>query len=86
MTVMSDDSEFKCSRVRHRNDRLARWAGRHLGFSGRWLDAYVEVVATADYDSPGHDDVVRKIAGDFAAGGVALGAEAIRRQIARLDG
>jgi len=83
---MSEDFEFKCARVKLRNERLARWAGRHMGFSGPWLDAYVEEVVTADYDSPGHDDVVRKIAGDFAANGIGLDAEAIRRRIARLDG
>jgi hypothetical protein len=57
-----------------------------MGFSGPWLDAYVEEVVTADYDSPGHDDVVRKIAGDFAASGIALDAAAIRRRIAQFDG
>jgi len=82
---MSEDFEFKCARIRHRNERLARWAGRHLGFSGPWLEAYVEEVVTADYDSPGHDDVVRKIAGDFASSGIALDADAIRRRIARFN-
>ncbi|MBL8833621.1 MAG: DUF1476 family protein [Rhodospirillales bacterium] len=83
---MSDDFEFRCARIKQRNERLARWAGRQMGFSGPWLDAYVEEVVTADYDSPGHDDVVRKIAGDFLSHGVALGAEDIRRRIGQLDG
>ena len=83
---MPPADEFACPDIRARNERMARWAGRLMGFSGAWLDAYVEEVVTADYDSPGHDDVVRKIAGDFAASGIALDAVAIRRRIAQLDG
>ena len=81
---MPNADEFACPDIRARNERMARWAGRLMGFSGPWLDAYVEEVATADYDSPGHDDFVAKIAGDFRAHGVAFGPEEIRRRLVRV--
>jgi hypothetical protein len=83
---MTDDREFHCADVGERNRRLAQWAGKHMGFSGAWLDAYEQEVAAADYEAPGSEDVVRKIAADFANHGVALDATAIRAQIARLGG
>ncbi len=83
---MTDDREFQCADVRERNRRLARWAGRHMGFSGAWLDAYEQEVAAADYEAPGSEDVVRKIASDFAIHGVTLDADTIRAQIRRLGG
>jgi hypothetical protein len=80
---MSGPDEFSCLNVRARNERLALWAGRLMGFSGPWLVAYVEEVATADYEQPGHEDLVRKIAGDFRVHGVSIGPEAIRERLAR---
>jgi hypothetical protein len=84
--TMTDDQEFQCADVRERNRRLAQWAGRHMGFSGAWLDAYEQEVAAADYEAPGSEDVVRKIASDFAIHGVTLDADTIRAQIRRLGG
>ena len=83
---MTDDREFQCADVRERNRRLAQWAGRQMGFSGAWLDAYEQEVAAADYEAPGSEDVVRKIASDFANHGVTLDADTIRAQIRRLGG
>jgi hypothetical protein len=84
--VMVDSGEFTCARVAMRNQRLALWAGRQLGYSEPWLAAYVQEVVTADYALPGSEDVVAKIAADFAEHGVALDAAAIRLQIRRLGG
>jgi hypothetical protein len=83
---MADNREFHCADVHERNRRLAQWAGRQMGFTGAWLDAYEQEVAAADYEAPGSEDVVRKIAADFANHGVTLDAGAIRAQIRRLGG
>lgn len=83
---MADDREFHCADVGERNRRLANWAGKRMGFTGAWLDAYEQEVAAADYESPGCEDVVRKIAADFANHDVAIDADAIRAQIRRLGG
>jgi len=83
---MIDDREFTCARVQLRNQRLALWAGRQLGFADAWLTAYVQEIATADYALPGSEDVVAKIAADFAEHNVAIDAPAIRQQIRRLGG
>lgn len=86
MLVMVDSGEFTCARIQQRNQRLALWAGRQLGFADPWLTAYVQEVVTADYALPGSEDVVAKIAADFAEHGVAIDASAIRLQIRRLGG
>ncbi len=83
---MADDREFRCADIRERNRRLARWAGRHMGFSGAWMDAYEQEVAAADYEAPGSEDVVRKIAADFASHDIAIDATEIRAQIRRFGG
>ncbi|MBC8793271.1 MAG: DUF1476 domain-containing protein [Tagaea sp. CACIAM 22H2] len=83
---MVDDREFRCADIRERNRRLARWAGRRMGFSGAWMAAYEQEVATADYEAPGCEDVVRKIAADFAHHDIAIDAAEIRAQIRRLGG
>jgi hypothetical protein len=84
-TMVASD-EFTCPRNHARNRRLALWAGRQLGFTDPWLTAYVQEVVTADYALPGSEDVVAKIAADFAEHGVAIDAPAIRLQIRRLGG
>ncbi|MCA3263126.1 MAG: DUF1476 family protein [Telmatospirillum sp.] len=83
---MVDLREFTCPRAQARNRRLALWAGRQLGFVEPWLEAYVQEVITADYALPGTEDVVAKIAADFADHGVAIEATAIRQQIRHLGG
>jgi hypothetical protein len=84
--AMVDLHEFTCPRAQARNRRLALWAGRQLGFVEPWLEAYVQEVITADYALPGTEDVVAKIAADFADHGVAIEASAIRLQIRHLGG
>lgn len=83
---MIDDREFRCADIRERNRRLARWAGQHMGFSGAWMDAYEQEIVTADYEAPGCEDVVRKIAADFANHDIAIDAAEIRAQIRRFGG
>ena len=83
---MDNLREFTCPRAQARNRRLALWAGRRLGYAEPWLEAYVQEVITADYALPGTEDVVAKIAADFADHGIAIEAAAIRQQIRHLGG
>jgi len=76
------DQETKFRIVARRNKLLGQWAGALLGKSD--IDAYAKEVVTADFDEPGEEDVVRKVAADFAAGGISHSAETIRDKMMEL--
>ena len=55
--------KFKIAAIR--NKSLGKWAAEKQGLDASKLDAYVDEVITADFDEPGHEDVIRKILNDF---------------------
>jgi hypothetical protein len=69
--------------VSRRNFYLGLWAGRQLDLPEEALRAYAETVVEADHEEPGHDDVIRKIARDFAERGQAMTRAEILRQLIR---
>ena len=76
------DQEFQFKATARRNKLLGLWAAEKLGLSGGDADAYAKEVVVADFEEPGDEDVVRKVAGDLEGRGV--GAEAVRREMERL--
>ncbi|HUN47951.1 MAG TPA: ATPase inhibitor subunit zeta [Stellaceae bacterium] len=77
-----DDAIEECV-ISRRNFYLGLWAGRQLDLPEAALGAYAQTVVEADHEEPGHDDVIRKIAGDFAAHDVAMTRAEILRQLIR---
>lgn len=75
------DEEMKFKAVARRNKLLGLWAAELLGKSGEDADAYAVEVVKSDFEEAGHDDVVRKVAGDL--GDKASEAE-IRKQMDEL--
>jgi hypothetical protein len=69
--------------VSRRNFYLGLWAGRQLGIAEERLREYAHGVVVADYEEPGYEDVIRKLARDFAANGQALTRDEVERQIYR---
>ena len=59
------DQELNFKAEARCNKLLALWAAEKLGKSGGDVDAYVTEVIKADFEEPGHEDVVRKVAGDL---------------------
>ncbi|MDJ1016841.1 MAG: DUF1476 domain-containing protein [Paracoccaceae bacterium] len=59
------DEEMKFKAVARRNKLLGLWAAELLGKSGEDADAYAVEVVKSDFEEAGHDDVVRKVAGDL---------------------
>lgn len=57
--AMNFKAEARCNKL------LALWAGARLAKTGADLDTYVAEVIKADFDEPGHEDVIRKVAGDL---------------------
>ena len=72
------DAEMQFRAQARANKLLGLWAANLLGKSGDDADAYARDVVTADLEEAGHEDVVRKVAGDL---GAISSPEAIRAQM-----
>ena len=55
--------KFKISAIR--NKKLAQWAAKKLDLDTSKIDTYIDEVIMADFEEPGHEDVIRKIFNDF---------------------
>ena len=66
-----------------RNFYLGLWAGRQIGVPEALLRSYAHSVVAADYEEPGHEDVIRKVVSDFAANGLVVTRDEIKRQLHR---
>ena len=59
------DEEMAFRAEARRNKLLGLWAAELLGKTGEDADAYAREVVKADFEEAGHEDVVRKVAGDL---------------------
>ena len=55
--------------IARRNVLYGMWAGHFMGMKDDAIEAYAWSVHLADLHAPGHDDVIAKVASDFAACG-----------------
>ncbi len=78
------DEELRFKAMARRNKLLGLWAAEKLGKSGAEADAYAKSVILADFEEAGDGDVLRKVAGDLQAGGVAHAEGDIRRAMVEL--
>ena len=78
------DEELRFKATARRNKLLGLWAANKLGKGGADADAYAKSVVLADFEEAGDDDVLRKVKADFAAGGVAVADDEIRRTMTEL--
>ncbi|WP_375308323.1 ATPase inhibitor subunit zeta [Bradyrhizobium sp. A11] len=63
------DEDTREGEIARRNVLFGLWAGQHAGLKDDALEAYALAVHIADLRSPGHDDVVAKVATDLKACG-----------------
>ena len=59
------DEEMQFKAQARANKLLGLWAAGLLGKSGDEADAYAKEIVKADFEEAGHEDVVRKVAGDL---------------------
>lgn len=59
------DAEMQFKAEARRNKLLGLWAAELLGKSGDDATEYAKEVVKADFEEAGHEDVVRKVAGDL---------------------
>lgn len=73
------ETEFKIAA--RSNKLLGQWAADLLGKTGEDADAYCLDVIKSDFEEAGHEDVVRKVAGDLNG---KASADEIRSKLAEL--
>jgi hypothetical protein len=78
------DEEQKFKATARRNRMLGAWAAEKLGLSGDAATAYAKDVIASDFEKAGDDDVLQKVAKDFATKGVAIDSIAIRAKMNEL--
>ena len=76
------DQDLKFKAESRRNKMVAEWAAEKLGITGAALEDYIKAVRRADLAEKGDEDVVRKLAKDFADKGVKVGDAEIRNKLA----
>ncbi|MBB04447.1 MAG: aldolase [Pseudooceanicola sp.] len=77
------DQEMQFRAEARRNKLLGLWAAELMGKTGEDADAYAREVVKADFEEAGHEDVVRKVAGDL---GSLASADEIRSKLEQLIG
>ena len=75
------DAEMQFKAEARRNKLLGLWAADLMGKTGDDAAAYAKEVVKADFEEAGHEDVVRKVAGDL---GDKSNADAIRAKMDEL--
>jgi hypothetical protein len=73
------DEELRFKASARRNKLLGLWAAEKMGVSGDDAAAYAKEVVASDFEESGDDDVLRKVAGDLKAKGVALSDQDLRK-------
>jgi hypothetical protein len=75
-----NDQELQFKVNNRRNRLLGEWAAEQMGIGGDEAAAYAKTVVAADFDKPGHDDVIEKLMADFTAHGTQVSEHQVRRQ------
>lgn len=75
------DEKIEFKATARRNKLLGLWAAELMGLSGDEAEEYGKSVVIADFEEVGHEDVFRKIRGDFDAKGVEMSDHLIRKQM-----
>ncbi len=75
------DEDTREGEIARRNVLFGLWAGRHAGLKDEALEAYALAVHLADHRSPGHDDVVAKVAADLRSYGKPMSDRQLRARL-----
>ena len=78
------DQELRFRVLARRNKLLGQWAAEKLGLKGDAGEQYAKDVVAADFQKPGDDDVLDKVAKDLADKGLAITREQVRHEMTLL--
>lgn len=74
------DQELQFKANARRNKLLGLWAAGLMGKTGDEAESYAREIVAADFEKPGHDDVIERLVKDFAAAGTPTEARKIAKQ------
>ena len=80
--ALDQEQEFKAS-VR-RNRALGQWAAGLMGLQGGHVDEYAQAVVKSDFELPGDEDVLKKVASDLKGAGLTTSESEVRRKMDEL--
>ncbi len=66
--ALDQEQEFKASA--RRNRMLGHWAAELMGLEGDRRNEYAQAVVKSDFELPGDEDVLRKVAKDLSGAGL----------------
>ena len=78
------DQEIEFKAVARRNKLLGLWAAELMGIEGDAAEDYAKEVVKADFEEAGHEDVYRKVRGDFDSRGIEQSDHQIRHKMEQL--
>ncbi len=78
------DQEFQFKANSRRNKLLGLWAAGLMGKTGDEAESYAREIVVADFEKPGHDDVIERLVRDLAAAGKPTEAHTILKQSEQL--
>ena len=78
------DQELEFKATARRNKLLGLWAAELMGLTGEDAAEYAKEVIRADFEEAGHEDVFRKVRGDFDARGIEQSDHQIRHKMDQL--
>jgi hypothetical protein len=78
------DDALRFKTTARRNRYFGIWAAGLLGLSGHEAETYVKDVIRADFQEPGDEDVIGKVATDFKANSVAMTDKQVRDKLQEL--
>lgn len=79
-----NDQELQFKVNVRRMKLLGLWAAEKMGMDGVAADVYAKEVVAADFEKPGHDDVIEKVMADFTERGTNVSEHQLRRQMEEL--
>ena len=69
-------------KARNRGNRMfGMWVAEKLGLSGEAADSYGRDMVTADFESPGDDDVIKKARTDLAAKSIEISDHTLQKHL-----
>jgi hypothetical protein len=79
---LDQEREFRAQA--RRNRLFGLWVAEKLGKSGAEAETYAKAVIAADFQKPGHDDVIEKVRADLQTAGKGLPETALRAEYEKL--
>jgi hypothetical protein len=78
------DQELEFKAVARRNKLFGLWAAERMGLSQDGAEQYAQAVVRSDFEQPGDEDVLRKVAGDLKGAGLEVRESELRQKMDEL--